>query len=58
MNNRYRIRDWAGNDKTAYYGQFHSFEDAWDALYWEFRDLSDTEFDTQINEFYVEETDI
>lgn len=55
MNNRYRIRDWAGNDKTPYYGQFQSFEDAWAALHFEFRDLSDAEIDIQMSEFYVEE---
>lgn len=52
----YVIEDWAGNDKSNYYGTFESFEDAWGALYEEFNHLSETDFDEQMNEFYVEET--
>lgn len=52
---RFRIVDWAGNDKSAYYGRFDSFEDAWGALYEEFDDLPEDEFNETMSEFYVEE---
>lgn len=52
---QFRIYDWAGNDKTSYYGTFKAFEDAWGALYEEFSDLSENDFDEQMGEFYVEQ---
>jgi len=55
--NRYKIIDWAGNDKTAYYGLFDSFDNAWDALYQEFEHLEDKDFDEQMSEFEVVELD-
>lgn len=51
---KYAIYDWAGNNKTDYYGTFDSFEDAWDALYTEFSDLDDDAFEEQMGEFFVE----
>lgn len=51
----FKIVDWAGNDRTNYYGTFDTFEDAWDALYVEFQDLNGDEFDEMMGEFYVEE---
>ena len=51
----YKIFDWAGNDKTEYYGTFEHFEDAWGRLYAEFEGLSEVDFDEQMGEFYVEE---
>ena len=50
---KYLIQDWAGNDLTSYYGEFDSFEDAWDAIYKRFSDLSDMEFEEQLQEFEV-----
>jgi hypothetical protein len=50
---KYEIVDWAGNDKTAYYGLFDSFEDAWARLYEEFDRLPEKEFDEQMGEFKV-----
>lgn len=32
MKPKFYIQDWAGNDKTAYYGEFNSLEDAVEAL--------------------------
>ncbi len=29
---RYYIQDWAGNDKTDFYGEFNTAEDAYEAL--------------------------
>lgn len=52
---QYKIIDWAGNDKTPYYGTFETFEDAWGALYEEFDSLPEDEFDAQMGEFYVVE---
>lgn len=48
------IKDWTGNDKTAFYGTFDSFEDAWSALYEAFADLDENEFNEQMGEYYVE----
>ena len=45
---KFRIFDWAGNDKTEYYGEFNSFEDAWDAVRAEFPDDEEA-----WGEFYV-----
>ena len=50
---KFRIYDWAGNDKSGYYGEFKTFEDAWGAIYDEFRHLSEKDFDEQMSEFYV-----
>lgn len=30
---KYKILDWAGNDKTPYFGEFKTPDDAWDAVY-------------------------
>jgi len=49
----FKIYDWAGNDKTPYYGTFESFEDAWGRLYEEFDHLVDQDFDEQMSEFQV-----
>lgn len=51
----YIIKDWAGNDKTSYYGKFETFEDAWGRLYEEFDNLSEDDFNEQMGEFYVEQ---
>ena len=51
---KYIIKDWAGNDKSNYYGTFDTFEDAWGALYAEFDHLSESEFNETMGEFYVE----
>lgn len=53
MSPKFYIQDWAGNDKSDYYGEFNSFEDAWGALYAEFSHLSDADYDAQLSEFYV-----
>lgn len=50
MTKLFKIYDWAGNDKTDYYGTFKSFEDAWDRLMEEF-----PEDEEALGEFYVEE---
>jgi len=52
---KYIIKDWAGNDKTPYYGEFEDFEDAWGALYEEFDHLPEEDFDDMMSEFWVEE---
>ena len=52
----YKIFDWAGNDKTEYYGTFEHFEDAWGRLYAEFDGLSEVDFDEQMSEFEVLES--
>jgi hypothetical protein len=52
---KYKIMDWAGNDKSNYYGTFNSFDDAWGALYAEFESLDEKDFDAQMSEFYVDE---
>lgn len=48
MRAKFYIQDWAGNDKTDYYGEFNTAEDAWDRLMQEFDD------DAWLDEFYVE----
>lgn len=45
----FKIFDWAGNDKSNYYGTFSTFEDAWEAIYKEFPEDED-----MYQEFYVE----
>lgn len=50
---KFKIFDWAGNDKTSYYGEFNTFEDAWGALYEEFAHLNEEEFDDLMSEFEV-----
>lgn len=50
----FKIFDWAGNDKSDYYGTFKTFEDAWGALYEEFSSLSEDDFNEQMSEFVVE----
>ncbi len=52
---KFKIIDWAGNDKSDYYGHFDSFEDAWGRLYQEFEGLPEDEFNETMGEFYVEE---
>lgn len=52
---RFRIVDWAGNDLSSYYGTFDDFESAWGALYNEFRELGEDDFDAQMSEFEVVE---
>ena len=54
---KYRIVDWAGNDKSSYYGTFKTFDDAWSALYTEFGHLSEDDFNDQMSEFEVEKID-
>lgn len=51
----FKIFDWAGNDKSDYYGTFKTLDDAYSALYAEFKDLEGDELDKQIDEFYVQE---
>ena len=51
----YKIFDWAGNDKSDYYGTFEHFEYAWGRLYEEFDHLSEVDFNEQMDEFYVDE---
>lgn len=53
MKTKYFIQDWAGNDKTDFYGEFNSFEDAWGAVRENFKDLKDEDFDEQMVEFEV-----
>lgn len=53
MKAKFYIIDWAGNDKTSYYGEFDSFEDAWGRLYEEFQHLEGKDYDDQLSEFYV-----
>lgn len=55
MKNKYFIQDWAGNDKSPYYGEFESVEDAFDALFEEFKELDDDALEDAIGEFYIEE---
>lgn len=50
-----KIVDWAGNDKSHYFGTFDTPEDAWAALYKEFEDLDEDEFNEVTCEFYVDE---
>lgn len=52
---KFYIIDWAGNDKTDYFSQFNSFEAAWERLYYEFRNLPETEYEEQLGEFEVME---
>lgn len=52
---RFKIYDWAGNDKSDYYGTFASFEDAWDRLYQEFPNDPEDPNELNLGEFYVEE---
>jgi hypothetical protein len=47
------IVDWAGNDKTGYYGEFKTFEDAHEALLNEFEDLDDAALEEQLQEFEI-----
>tara|TARA_R100001086_G_scaffold248358_1_gene185100 strand:- start:3198 stop:3410 length:213 start_codon:yes stop_codon:yes gene_type:complete len=47
---RFKIFDWAGNDKSDYYSTFETFEDAWERLYEEF-----PEDDEALGEFFVDE---
>jgi hypothetical protein len=49
------IKDWAGNDKSPYYGTFSSWDDAFDRLVQEFEHLSDENLEEQLNEFFIEE---
>jgi hypothetical protein len=49
----YIILDWAGNDLSAHYGEFESFEDAWGALYEDYALLNEEDFDAQMSEFEV-----
>lgn len=49
----YKIFDWAGNDKTDFYGTFNSLEDALERLYEEFDHLEDSAFDEQMQEFEI-----
>ena len=51
----FKIYDWAGNDKSAYYGTFETFEDAWDRLREEFPDDPEDSNESNLGEFYVEE---
>ena len=53
---KFKIFDWAGNDKTSFYGVFSSFDDAWAAIYDNFSHLSEKEFDEQMSEFEVLES--
>lgn len=50
----FKIFDWAGNDKTPYYGLFNTFEDAWGRLYEEF-EKEGLDCDEYAQEFYVEQ---
>lgn len=50
---KYKIFDWACNDKTPYYGTFATFEDAWGRLYEEFDSLPEDEFNDTMSEFFV-----
>jgi hypothetical protein len=50
---KYYIQDWAGNDKTDFYGEFNSFEDAWAALHENFNHLDEKSFEDQMGEFEV-----
>ena len=59
------IYDWAGNSKEYAFGQFKTFDDAWDAIYdFIYHQLADegyiddtseydTEFDLRVSEYYV-----
>ena len=51
---KFIIFDWAGNELTDHYGEFDSFEAAWDAVYDAFGHLDGEEFDEEIGEFHVE----
>lgn len=53
MHKRFYIVDWAGNDKSDYYGEFKSFDAAISRLYSEFEHLSDNEFEARIGEFEI-----
>lgn len=50
---KYYIQDWSGNDKTDYYGEFKTADDAFEALYKEFKDLEGKELDETLGEFLV-----
>ena len=52
----FKIFDWAGNDKTDYYGTFKTYEEAWERLYQEFPNDSEDPNESYLGEFYVEES--
>lgn len=58
MGLKYIIKDWAGNDKSEYFGIFNDYDEAWDAVY-EYaysqlgQDPSDKEFNDFIGEYYI-----
>lgn len=56
MTREFRIYDWAGNDKSGYYGMFKTEEDAWERLREEFPDDSEDSNESKLGEFHVEET--
>lgn len=50
----FKVYDWTGKEMT-YYGEHDTFEEAWDSIYDEFRDLDDAALDEQLGKFHVEE---
>lgn len=59
MKTKYFIQDWAGNDKTNYYGEFDTFEDAWEAVYEFVRtNYPESEFEECVGEYFVEEREV
>ena len=51
----YKIFDWAGNDKTEYFGAFSDFQGAWEAIYQHIADQTqdEHEFEELCGEYQV-----